>query len=346
MSKAVKILEHLIDDCVEKCSIGRFKPHHKIFHSKKYGYKVEWWSRDHRKNRHPKIVPLDKHETPANVEAPTDAIRYWGWEWWNISWWVAQFFFWGSVVWTINGVLAVWPLSDTQLQTFLSGWTAFSGGLIFIFGGYTAFLEVINQSKTIKLGHSLSVLPKRNQKDDRRLFYYMKPLTGNREVTFLRMKFREIIGNWKFWGSETSDWGWWLNTVQLLGALVFFTACITSIPGILPDKYFLQNSIYWMPQVIGAIFFIIASWMAMREVQLGIFNFPVLKIGWQVGFWNLIGAVGFFLCGLFGLITNTPLLRNSALNFWGASFSTLWGSIAFLLASYLMLIEILNRHNK
>jgi hypothetical protein len=238
MKKTIKILEHLIDDCVEKYSIGKFKPHHRIFHDKKYGYKVEWWSRDHRKNRHPKIVPLEKHKNPVHVEMSTDKIRFWGWEWWNISWWVAQFFFWGSVVWTVNGILAVWPLSDSQLQNFLSGWTAFTGGLIFIFGGYAAFLEVINQGRTIKLGHSLSPHSNHTNKDITKQNFHLKPLTGNSEIKFLRLKFKTVFANWKFWGSEISDWGWWLNTVQLLGALVFFTACITSIPGILPDNCF------------------------------------------------------------------------------------------------------------
>jgi hypothetical protein len=347
MIKTVKILEHLIDDCVEKHSISGFKPHHRIFHNNKYGYKFEWWSRDHRKNRHPKIIPLGKNETPIYIETSTDPIRLWGWEWWNISWWVAQFFFWGSVVWTVNGVLAVWPLPDARLQNYLSGWTAFTGGLVFIFGGYAAFLEVINQGKTIKLGHLLKLVEVKNKMLDLvKRIHYLKALTGKQEKHLMKHKFRIIRLNWKLLGYEKNDWSWWLNIVQLFGALIFFTACAASIPGILPNNCFLQNSIYWMPQVIGAVFFIIASWMAMREVQLGIFRFPVLKIGWQVGFWNLVGAVGFFLCGLFGLITNTALLRSSPLNFWGASFSTLWGSVAFLIASYLMLIEILNRHKK
>ncbi len=86
--------------------------------------------------------------------------------------------------------------------------------------------------------------------------------------------------------------------------------------------------------------------MAMREVQLKLFSFPIGKIGWQVGLWNLVGAVGFFLCGIFGLINNHPQWADAKLNYWGAAFSTFWGSIAFLLASYLMLLEILNRHRK
>ena len=346
MIKVVKILEHLIDDCTEKYSIGQFKPNHRIFYSRKYGYRVEWWSRDNRKNRHPNVSTVEKYETIAHVETFIDNIRLWGWEWCNISWWVAQFFFWGSVIWTANGVLAVWPLADAQLQLALSGWTAFAGGLIFIFGGYAAFLEVVNQSKTIKLGHYLSIQSRRSCEDDRNLLPSIKPLTGNSEIRFLFLKFRTIFTKWRFFGSDISDWGWWLNAVQLFGALVFFVACVTAIPGILPNNHLLQNTIYWLPQIIGATFFIIASLMAMREVQLGLFSFPVLKIGWQVGVWNLIGAIGFFLSGLFGLILNTPLLCNSNLSFWGASFSTLWGSIAFLIASYLMLIEILNKHKK
>ena len=341
MIRLGRILEHFIDDSIENDSIGRFKPHHRIFYNWKHGYAVEWWSRDHRKNRHPKVSPLKNHETPALVFVSRTETRLWGWEWWNISWWVVQFFFWGSVVWVVNGTLAMWPLENNRLQDTLSGWTAFTGGLIFIFGGYTAFLEVINQHKKIRLGHLLKVI-----EGPDKTVHHLKPLSVKQEISLLKHKVRIVRREWRFWGYIEKDWGWWLNTAQLIGAFVFFTACIASVPGILPDNVFLQNSIYWVPQIVGAVFFMIASWMAVREVQLTFFSFPVMKIGWQVGFWNLIGATGFFLCGFFGLVTNNPALINSQLHYWGASFSTFWGSIAFLLSSYLMLLEILNRHKK
>ncbi len=341
MAKLVKIVEHFFDECIEKHSIGKFKPHHRIFHDHEHGYKVDWWSRDHRKNRHPKVIPLENHKNPAKVGELEYKVKFWGWEWWNLSWWVAQFFFWGSIVWTVNGTLAMWPLQNDELQNLLSGWTAFTGGLIFIFGGYAAFLEVLNQHKKIRLGHLLKVI-----EESEEIVHHMKPLTGKQEMSLIKHKLKEVRGNWKFYGYEKSDWGWWLNTVQLCGALVFFTACVTAVPGVIPTQVFIENSIYWMPQVVGAVFFIVASWMAMREVQLTLFSFPVGKIGWQAGLWNLVGAIGFFLCGLFGIICNSPQLIDSSLSYWGGAFSTFWGSLAFLLASYLMLVEILNRHKK
>ena len=60
-------------------------------------------------------------------------------------------------------------------------------------------------------------------------------------------------------------------------------------------------------------------------------------LGWYVGFWNLVGGIGFTLCPCFGVDTHS----------WAqyqASLSTFWGSWAFLIGSLFQLYESLQKH--
>lgn len=60
-------------------------------------------------------------------------------------------------------------------------------------------------------------------------------------------------------------------------------------------------------------------------------------LGWHIGFWNLVGGVGFTLCSAFGYDAAT----------WAqyqASLSTFWASWAFLIGSLLQLYESLQKH--
>lgn len=49
-------------------------------------------------------------------------------------------------------------------------------------------------------------------------------------------------------------------------------------------------------------------------------------LGWQMGFWNLVGAIGFTLCGAFGFASSNEVYNLAAL--W----STFIGSWAFLVS--------------
>ena len=48
-------------------------------------------------------------------------------------------------------------------------------------------------------------------------------------------------------------------------------------------------------QVLGSCCFIAASLLFMLETQPNWWRIQVLNLGWQVGFWNLIGGLGFWL---------------------------------------------------
>jgi len=93
---------------------------------------------------------------------------------------------------------------------------------------------------------------------------------------------------------------------------------------------------FWTPQVVGGSGFMISAILIMLEVQTRWWK-PALKdIGWHVGFWNLVGAVGFMICGAFGYSPVERWVEQSAI-------STFWGSWAFLIGSVMQLYEVIWR---
>lgn len=92
--------------------------------------------------------------------------------------------------------------------------------------------------------------------------------------------------------------------------------------------------------VVGATFFIASSLLFMFELQPAWWPPKPLLIGWHAGFWNMIGAVGFWLSGFFGLWA-VPAAKYQL---GGTVLSTVCGSYAFLIGSYLQLLEAVNRN--
>lgn len=84
--------------------------------------------------------------------------------------------------------------------------------------------------------------------------------------------------------------------------------------------------------------FIDGSLLFMFETQSNWWHIrPFDSLGWHVGFWNLVGAVGFMLCGAFGL----ALEAQSWAEFQSGC-STFWGGWAFLIGSICQWVECLN----
>lgn len=114
---------------------------------------------------------------------------------------------------------------------------------------------------------------------------------------------------------------------QFIGATIFWIAGFTGLP---PFYNVLSvpaaNGIYWLPQVVGGSGFIISSWLFMLETQPK-WNVPALNtLGWHIGFWNLVGALGFTICGALGFASEN---EGAA---YGSSLATYIGSWAFLVS--------------
>ncbi|RDW91343.1 hypothetical protein BP5796_02508 [Coleophoma crateriformis] len=99
------------------------------------------------------------------------------------------------------------------------------------------------------------------------------------------------------------------------------------------------NGAYWAPQVVGGSGFIISGVLFMLETQQKWYLPAYTVLGWHIGAWNLIGGIGFTLCGALGFAasSNTGVAYQSSL-------ATFWGSWAFLIGSAIQWFEALDKH--
>jgi hypothetical protein len=89
--------------------------------------------------------------------------------------------------------------------------------------------------------------------------------------------------------------------------------------------------------VIGGSGFIASGILFMLETQTQWYRPAFDVLGWHIGFWNLIGGVGFTLSPAFGYDTDRWAQYEAGL-------STFWGSWAFLIGSVIQLYESLQKH--
>lgn len=126
---------------------------------------------------------------------------------------------------------------------------------------------------------------------------------------------------------------------QMFGASVFWISGFTALPGVnnLLSKPAL-NGAYWSPQVIGGTGFIVSGLLFMLETQQKWYLPAPTVLGWHIGMWNLIGAVGFTLCGALGYASGDSKVA------YESSLATFWGSWAFLIGSLIQWFESLDKH--
>ncbi|MCJ1414453.1 hypothetical protein MMC32_000779 [Xylographa parallela] len=156
------------------------------------------------------------------------------------------------------------------------------------------------------------------------------------------------------------DIGFLACLAQMFGASVFWISGFTALPGVNNKlSQGLLDGIYWTPQVVGGMGFVVSGWVVepsskptrfislltgtpstlfMLETQKR-WYIPALNVlGWHIGFWNLIGAIGFTLSGALG-----PDYLNSGAQYQ-AGLATFWGSWAFLIGSLIQWYECLDTH--
>ncbi|KAI4753723.1 hypothetical protein E4T52_14018 [Aureobasidium sp. EXF-3400] len=154
--------------------------------------------------------------------------------------------------------------------------------------------------------------------------------------------------------AKAKSWVWWLSwnelkthylhelgfiasLSQFLAATIFWISGFTALPGIFNNlSPGLSDGIFWTPQIVGGSGFILSGWLFMTETQKHWWQPAPTVLGWHIGFWNLIGGIGFTLCPAFGY-------DPSSWSQYQASCSTFWGSWAFLIGSLLQLYESLDK---
>ncbi|KXS11383.1 hypothetical protein M427DRAFT_47239 [Gonapodya prolifera JEL478] len=267
----------------------------------------------------------------------------------DISFWVAFIFTLGSVVWVMNVCLPLYlsyiSTSEdlTTLYYKVSASLAFVGGSLFEVGSYLMVVEALNRGRENEIGEALERLF-----DDETETPEIHQFTGNGSPGLHERERRNENSGLKdfvWWGAPMwRDIGWMASIIQFGAATVFYIATMkqrTGLPGVIPGFPGASPTattviFFWTPQVVGGTGFIISSLLLMLEVQKHWYIPNVSDLGWHVGFWNLVGGIGFTVCGAMGYSTEQYWIEQSG---W----ATFWGSWAFLVGSVLQVYETIWR---
>ncbi|TVY81069.1 hypothetical protein LSUE1_G004142 [Lachnellula suecica] len=281
------------------------------------------------------------------------------------SWWVGVTFTVGSTAFVINGFFLFLPLEAPE--SIFAGEAAYGvpisgviGGLVFVLGGWSTFLEGLNlkQERNVIMTAGVIVddveVPEKNggksidvesspkyvsESDHEPMRHSASPSASIRQTLDTSIApGLAMIGSpaflWypsmrQFRKTYWSDMCFLSGLVTFIGTWIFLVGVLTSVPGVIDFTnipLFYGSSLF--PTTFGGVLFITASVMQMLSVQRKWYIPEPLHLDWHVGFVNLIGSVGFLLAGALPYIGTEEATRQSAL-------SSLWGSWAFLVGSFL-----------
>ncbi|KAJ7598488.1 hypothetical protein C8J56DRAFT_848328 [Mycena floridula] len=195
---------------------GFFHPTHMAL-SQQDGDNLNWTSRDHRKGRHLARSPHSgqARKSPTMIQRIGHMTRI---EYWNISWWVAMAFTWGSVVWVVNGFIVFLPFCNSHVPEMLDagGWTAWVGATIFEFGSVFGMWEAWNRDDTVNFGWGVekALYPDSEAAVD-------TPPVSEKEPTVPTRR------QWKWFSTDRKYWhefGFLAAFAQLCAASIFWIA--------------------------------------------------------------------------------------------------------------------------
>lgn len=130
--------------------------------------------------------------------------------------------------------------------------------------------------------------------------------------------------------------GFLASATMSLGATIFYLCGILALPGIHLSVQAKWGA-YYLPYLVGGILFALASVFYILETQPNWYTPQPFKIGWHIGFFNLLGGIGWTLAASFGYCGAHWCDYQSEL-------SLIWASIAFTFGSALQWYESLDKY--
>ena len=299
-----------------------FQPHQISY--EKDNVEFKWKSRNQRKGKKVNAEKKEQKKTFALFKP------------WDISWWTAIFFLVGSAAWVVNGVFVFHQpsaLSGVELSNSEKS-TAFLGGFFFLCGGWTMYLEALNTEESMFFDEAV----RKEEKNFLRVLEHLICPNLAREQ-FNKSTSIEVKWRWIGWDGLT-NLSFSANFSQFLGTMVFFISVLSGLPGVLPNDETSHRAAYivvfWVPQVIGSFFLTVSSFLLMIENQPNLYTIEPCDLGWHIGFWNILGSLGFFFSGLFGIIYPPQDLFQRE---WSVSFTTYMGAYFYLIGSIFQYYE-------
>ncbi|KAK5128794.1 hypothetical protein LTR85_000127 [Meristemomyces frigidus] len=153
---------------------------------------------------------------------------------------------------------------------------------------------------------------------------------------------------WRWWPSwralrthHVYEIGFLACAIQLFGVTLYGVTGIVVLPGVLSSLAPWQElGAFWVPQIVAAACFLIASIMFTLETQEKWWKPEPAVLGWWIGVWSIVGSVGFELSAAFG----TASLYTGSWAEYQADLSSMWGSAAYLFGSFMQWYEALNKN--
>lgn len=124
---------------------------------------------------------------------------------------------------------------------------------------------------------------------------------------------------------------WRATAVQFFGTLAFNVSTFFAMFAALDAQA--VNRLVWSPDVFGSIAFLVASWLAYKEVRDNWHGSPEHHGEWSVTVLNLVGSIAFGISaiGSFLIPENGELLNAAASNS-----GTFIGAVCFFAGAYLL----------
>lgn len=147
-------------------SSWHWEPLRESYSDSSKGIRWNWNSRAGRKGIPP--LPASTHsleeekaagDRPESWTIKRQRIRWIGFDYFDISWWVAIIFTVGSIFWCVNAILFFCYFTNVSPAfTNTESATAFLGGLTFLVGGYLGWVESLNPTREVEFGWEIDEL--------------------------------------------------------------------------------------------------------------------------------------------------------------------------------------------
>jgi len=208
---------------------------------------------------------------------------------------IAILFMIGSFCFVVASVFILYP--NTNLFLMNPALVYFIGSIFFTSASYLQYLQVINAD-----------------------------ITNIKHTTSLEREWIWFAYRWK-------NLGFLASFIQLIGTVLFN---LNTYDGMINNLTYIQEEIFIsMPNVIGSICFLLASFFAWLEVYHDKNMKRFSSVLWWIIWLNILGSVFFGFSAIYGFSFN---MYNS--NFQEiAVYFTMFGGMSFLIASYLLIPE-------
>lgn len=289
--------------------------------------------------------------------------------WWDVSWWIAVLFTIGSMIFIASGFFYWLPLEDPSSifpdeSLTAGGVTSFIGATLFTIGGVLLIVEASNDNQTGCFGWALEQAFSHDNSDTdnndadngsppkKPAEFSLKAThcihhhgDGVHRSDVLHMQHPDANRKWEWYPSwhELRDHyfheiGFMASFVLAIGAVIFYISGIMALPGIINHlSQGVAYGIYWLAYLVGGILFVISSALYLIETQPTWYTPAPSVLGWWIGFWNMVGSVGWTLSASFGYCSASWCEYQSDL-------SLLWASVAFTIGSLLLWYEALDKY--